>query len=411
MRYRMLETIRQYSQQKLIDTPRADVDTLLRRYRDSFLAFAESVGNVEQSSERQTERLALLETEHDNLLASLEWSLQNQDGADAGIRLVAALSFFWRLRGMSGEESLRWLVRALEHPGSSERTMARAHALLGAGFHAERLGQIDKARAFFEESLDIYQDCKDRRGIAESLRALGMMAMNRDEYSLARTLFQGSLHIAQDLRDGAAIQRALLNLGNVSYFMGDDASAAQYYGESIAISRDLNDLKGLSNSLNSLANLSIRLQDFDSARNLFEESLALTREMGDKFGIATTLFNLASLATRQRDFASATALFKQSVPYVREFLGMRGIITFLGGLAELAAAQGRVHQAATLWSAAQVVREKLDLPLSAAERDEWDQRLAGLRDELGNEAFELAWSRGSVITLDDAMAYGLRTDL
>jgi predicted ATPase/predicted Ser/Thr protein kinase len=411
MRYRMLATIRQYAQQKLMDTPRAEIDTLLRRYRDSFLAFAESVGNVEQSPGRQTERLDLLETEHDNLLASLEWSLQNQDGADAAIRLVAALSFFWRLRGMAGEESLKWLARALEHPGSSERTMARAHALLGAGFHAERLGKIDKARAFFEESLDIYQDWKDRSGIAESLRALGMMAVNRGEYSLAHTLFEGSLHIAQDSKDGTATQRALLNLGNVSYYMGDDAAAAQFYGESLSIARDLNDLKGLSNSLNSLANLSTRLNDFQSARHLFEESLALTREMGDKFGIATTLFSLASLTTRQGDFESAASLFKESVPYVREFLGMRGIITFLGGLAELAAARGCVQQATTLWSAAQAVREKLDLPLSSTERAEWDERLATLSEELGSEAFELAWSRGSLITLDDAMAYGLRTDL
>jgi predicted ATPase/serine/threonine protein kinase len=410
MRYRMLATIRQYAQQKLTETPRAEVDTLLRRFRDVFLTFAESVGNVEQSSERQIERLGLLEIEHDNLLTALEWSLKNPDGADAGIRLVAALSFFWRLRGMGGEESLRWLVRALEHPGSSERTMARAHALLGAGFHAERLGQIDKARAFFEDSLDIYQDWKDLRGIAESLRALGMMALNREDYSLAQTLFKGSLQIAQDLKDGTATQRALLNLGNVSYYMGDDAEAAQFYGESLCIARDLNDLKGLSNSLNSLAHLSVRLKDFKAARILFQESLALTRELGDKFGIATTLFNLASLATRQGDFDSAAALFKESVPYVREFLGMRGIITFLGGLAELAIARGRVQQATTLWSAAQIVRDKLDLPQSPAERAEWDERLGALREELGIEAFELAWSRGSVITLDEAMAYGLRTD-
>src|SRR5262249_27150526 len=92
VRYRLLETSRQYGRDRLAD---AGADAAVwRRYRDHYLALAERAGPLLQGPE-QERWLAELEQEHDNLRAALARTLAD-GGADAGLRLAGALGHFWR---------------------------------------------------------------------------------------------------------------------------------------------------------------------------------------------------------------------------------------------------------------------------------------------------------------------------
>jgi predicted ATPase len=103
-RYRMLETVRQYAEERLLEAGEATV----RRSRDRDW-FLELVERAEPELERSAQAgwYERLETEHDNLRAALVWSQPAPEGStaadpsdlEAALRMAGSLEWFWLLRG------------------------------------------------------------------------------------------------------------------------------------------------------------------------------------------------------------------------------------------------------------------------------------------------------------------------
>ncbi len=175
--------------------------------------------------------------------------------------------------------------------------------------------------------------------------------------------------------------------------------------------RDLGDKGGMASALNNEGNVAHNLGDFVTARAIYEESLALRRELGDRQGVATSLINLGSVAQKQGDFAAAHRMHAESLTLFRELGHRVGIAYALGAFGSLASAQQQYSRATRLWGAAHTLRELLDAPLSPSESAEYDQEFAHTRSALGETDFRLAWSEGSVFTLDHAIEYALKERL
>jgi len=99
VRYRMLEPIRQYAQEKLEES--GEAEEVRRRHASFFLTLAEEAEPRLRGPE-DMEWLERLEAEHDNLRAALSWALERGE-AEPGIRLAGALWRFWEARGYYGE--------------------------------------------------------------------------------------------------------------------------------------------------------------------------------------------------------------------------------------------------------------------------------------------------------------------
>ena len=148
MRYRLLETVRQYAREKLIES--GNGEALRERHRDYFLALAKQAQPKMMGIEHAT-WLRRLEDEHENLRAALDWS-QMEERSDAGLQLCAALHRFWWARGYLSE-GREWCIRALGKAGAEAQTQERADALNVAGVLAYHQGDYPAARASDEESL------------------------------------------------------------------------------------------------------------------------------------------------------------------------------------------------------------------------------------------------------------------
>jgi hypothetical protein len=130
-RYRFLETVRQYAAERLHKSGEA---AAVRRSHAQFcLGLAEETEG-ELIGPNSLVALGNLQLEHDNLRAALAWAGEVGE-ADVEVRLAGALYWFW-LRSGHVSEGRRWLEAALERPGASIPTWARAKALCGAGFLA-----------------------------------------------------------------------------------------------------------------------------------------------------------------------------------------------------------------------------------------------------------------------------------
>jgi len=402
-RYRLLETVRQYARDQLLESGAGDV--VRQRHRDFFLALAEAA-ELKLLGGEQATWLRRLEEEHDNLRSALEWSLaETESGGD--LRLCGALQQFWWTRGHFSE-GREWCVRALGKPEAGRPTQERAKALNVAGVLARHQGDYPAARVLHEESLAISRQLGDRTGMARSLNNLGNVAMEQGDVAAARVPHEESLAISRVLADKQGIARSLNNLGIVTREQGDLAAARAMFEESLAISRDQGNQTGIGDSLNNLGNVAYGEGDHATARLLFEEDLAIGRELGDRSEIGRSLNSLGNVANSQGDHSTAQMLFKEDLVIGREQGDRRLVAYALEGLASAVSALGGSLRAARIWGAAERLREEIGLSLPPNECAHYDRRVAAARAVLKDDAaFDRAWQEGRAAALEQAIELAL----
>jgi len=359
VRYRLLESIRQFARERLGEGDEAG--TTRDRHLHYFLELAEgSEPGLRGSSAGDV--LDRIEAEHDNLRAALDWSLATD--SVAAVRLSGALVWFWWGRSYH-TEGRRWLARALAiNPG---RTAERMKALHGAGWLAHHQRDLDEARRQLEESLDIARERNDLWTIAWTLHGLGRVAYFEQDPLRARTLAAESLAVAEADGDPWLVAFALHLLGIAAYIDGQ----------------------------------------YPSARALYERSLAIRREIGWREGIGVLFTLLGIVAIRERDFDVAASRFREGLDNMRGVLNDWGISVNLACFAGLAGAEGRWRDAARLAGASSALRQSWQTPLIPLIETIVDEGLAHARQSLGDEAWAAAWAEGQAMSLEESITFAL----
>jgi non-specific serine/threonine protein kinase len=407
-RYRMLETVREYAQEKLEKSSIGDAGQT--RWRDRHLAYFVALAEEAEtklSGAEQRSWLGRLERELDNVRLALTWAT----GADAvsGMRLASACMRFWLVRGYV-REGLGWVAAMLSAAPASPTTTHRAKALGTAATMARATSDFAKARTLYEEALSLWRELGDRRGVAGALGNLGMVSYDQGDFAGANARHEESLALWRELGDQRGIARTLIALGNAVYSQGDEFAAESLYGQSLAIERELGDQRAIAIVLNNLGMVAaFHRGDYPTARGLHEEALVIRQELGDRWGIACSLANLGTTAFEQGEYASARALLTESLAIQRELADRLGIVGSLEALAALAFATGRPEAGARLGGQAARLREEIGAPFPPWERLRYDRQVASGRALLGNDVvFDRAWEEGRSMTLEQAIEGALQ---
>jgi predicted ATPase/DNA-binding CsgD family transcriptional regulator len=365
VRYRMLETIRQYAREKLVEAGEDE------RTRDRHLAHFLRLAEEAEPTVRGTQDaavLARLEAEYDNLRAALEWSLTPGRPAEAALRLSGALAWFWWLRGYH-DEGCRFLARALAGP--PQRSAARMKVLHGAGWLVHHRRDSDTARALLHESLAIARERDDRWMVAWVLHALGRVAYFDNDPATARALGEESLSIAEAVGDEWLIAWALHLLGLAAHIAVDYPTAWAYY----------------------------------------ERSLALRRRLGYREGIAIVLLLMGVVAVRQGWFAEAETRYRESLAIMRELGGAWNQSMQLAVFSHLAATHGQPVRAARLAGALAARSEVHHTPLIPLSEALFEEGQAIARSALGEAAYAAARAEGHALSLEESVAEALAVEV
>lgn len=400
-RYRMLETVRQYARDRLLDG--GAVGRWRDRHLAHFLALAETAEPKLVGAEQKA-WLDRLDAEHDNLRTALAWSTGAGGDRCSGLRLAGALFRFWFVRGHL-DEGRNWLGEVLDGAPHDQDATARAKALNGAAIVAMQQGDLAAARALHEECLAIRRGLGDRLGIANSLANLGVMTYDLGDYETTQRLYAESLAIRREFGDPWGVATQLNNMGNVAYEMGDFSAAREMHSESLRVRRQLGDLGGAAASQLNLGLLAFEEGDAVAARALYEESLALRRELGDRRGTASSLSNLGDLAFAEGEVAAARALYAESLAIVRELGDRRGIAALLDGYAAFSVSSP--DRATQLWAAAARLREAIGAAQALRDRARAQPMVEAARAALGEPGFRRAWQQGRALTLEQAVELAL----
>jgi predicted ATPase/DNA-binding CsgD family transcriptional regulator/Tfp pilus assembly protein PilF len=360
-RFRLLETVRLYSALRL----EADDDAaaVRRSHRDWFLAFAERAA-PELRGPDQEFWLGRVGVEHDNLVAALSWSWQN-DEPDALCRLAVALGWYWWVRGYY-REGRRWLDRAAEQsPGLNSRLRAEALRMSGilASFDGDHLAAIDR----FDDALTLNHSLGDRLGEAKVVNALGMVAWERAQLAKAWELWSAGLAGFRQLDDARGVAISLNNLGLVAREQGRFAQARGLFEESLDIYRSLGDEQGCASDLANLGQTYFEVDDYPQARRLYGESLEIRGRLDHRHGISTTLALQGLLECRLGNHEAAMQLLTRSEEVARATGDRQRQAHAICGRGEIEGSLGRLSPARELFEQALAMFRALDEPLGIAQ--------------------------------------------
>jgi predicted ATPase/DNA-binding CsgD family transcriptional regulator len=411
-RYRLLETMRQYALERLDEL--AETTSVRMRHRDWYLALAERA-LPELTGPDQRAWYRRLTADYDNLRLALDWSRADPDGAEAQLRLVAALGRYWNIHRPVGE-GRDWLKDALAR-GPSAPSAARATVLNWAGVSVLYDGNSVAGRALLEESVAVARQVNDSRLLTVALRHLGV-ALHQQDDGAARAVLEEALAVARAADDAREVTYSLTFLGRLLEDAGDPVVAERMYTEALAAGRSSEDALPLSNVLLNLGRIAAARGEHARAVVLMEESLDLSRELrytgsGER---GTALLHLANLARTQHDLATARARCMENLELARnanDRLMMAASLVLMGGLEQAA---GRFERAAFLFGAEAAGRARqgsLDLVRYPPPTDpaRYADDLAAIRRALGDDGFAVAWGQGQAMTVEEASRIVLADDM
>ncbi len=383
-RYTMLETVRRYAQARLAES--GELATVKSRHGEYFLCLA---GQAQRSlsGPRESYWLGRLDREYDNIRAAL-------DGAADGTllqQLAGSMWRYWYFRGYLAEGS-RILERAIQAEGGTPSS--RSTALLGAAVMLWKFGDYAGADARFEEALGLFRELGDRTGIAMALNTQGLAMVERGQTDEARSQFEASLEIYRELEIGAGIGFTLENLGVAAIGSGALDQAEELLQESLRHfhAAQCEQLSGT--VLRHLAQIAVTRRDFEVASRLLEESVKIHERFGHRENLALAALRLGAVKVALNRPNAGRLDLKVGLARVLETGSRRGIATALTAFAHLTACEEDWRRAATLFGAAEVLRQELKFPLANSWVEEHERRLSQVREALAPSDYEAALAEG-----------------
>jgi non-specific serine/threonine protein kinase len=363
VRYRMLETIREFAEERLVAS--GELDAMRERHADYYLAFAERYELAELLPDGEGARV-LLEAEHANLRAVLAWL---EAGAESGLflRLAATLGRFWAGLGYY-QEGRDWLERALAH-GGAEAAIDRAKALVALGMIQIYQGANQEAEIRLTEGLASCRTLGEARHASHALIGLGGLANIQGDHDRSTALLEEALSAAQSVADqrlgGILAGWVLINLAVIARTHGDHALAT----------------------------------------TRLEEGLGLERDVGYTEGMILALGDLGDLARDQGDHTRALGCYREALDLGRGHPGTRVVTEVIEAVGIMAAAGGQAERGARLLSAAGAQRDRLGLRYRVKENHiALEQAVAAARSALGEHAFAAAWAVGRTLSPGQAVS-------
>ena len=399
-RYRMLETIRQYAGDRLLDA--GEGDEYRARNLVHFARLANEAGPKLLGAEL-SRTLAVLDAERDNLRAALGWALeQGEPHVTTGGELVQALGEFWTLRGQH-YEAREWHRRAVEVV--LKPSPLRARLLERYGSFEWQQGDLREARVHIEEAVRLCQAVSVPDEVtADTKHVLGHVLFDQGDHAAARAALGDSRAMYQGIADDNLAAILTSDLGMVAFHLGDLDSAECSFEEALGIFRRLGNEGYAADTLARLGDVARTQGDAELARARYEESLAIARPLGLKPELAQALHRSACLRLREGDVAEGRTRLRESLALQQEIGNRQGIAECLGAIAGVALAEGDPDLAARLLGAQAALLARLGVPLSPADRAEVQRDTAAARERLGTEAFDAAVSAGGALTMDEAIA-------
>ncbi|MEV6983055.1 LuxR C-terminal-related transcriptional regulator [Sphaerisporangium sp. NPDC051017] len=365
VRYRLLETIRQYGRDRLAE---AGAEDALRRRHSAYYRELAGRALAHLFTADQVEWLAWLRLDHANLRGALAYCFEQggHEEAREGLEMAADLVFHWKT-SRQVREGRHWLDRGLLAVAEQDELRARA------------------------------------------LWANAWLALMQGGDAVAVPMLEESRRIGERLGLDRVLAYATLFSGMASLYQGHTGPAIKMFQEALASHRAVHDEVGEVVALTRLC-LAYSLEG-DSARAVScgQEALEICEARGELWHKAYALTALGIEVWRQGDGARASAMVKQGLRVNGSLDDWIGVGICLEVLAWLASGEGDHERAARLFGALDGIWQGVGHQLSVFGylMRYHDESMTRTRDALGEPAYRASAAQGARLSLDEALAYAM----
>ena len=402
MRFRMLETIREFAAEQLIEL--GEDQRCQRHHAVYFAHLTEEARPALKSGPEQRQRLEQLECELENLRAALTWLVRVND-TERAYRFAVALDDFWWARGRY-QEACEWLKKVISLPGEVSSN-TKADALSSLGFLLKELGAYDESSKAYERAVVLYKETNDLTGLAQAFCDSGGLALYRGQYSRAAELHERSLEIARTNDDLYGLARSLAGLSVVTAVRGDFQRATALADEFLAVSQEIGDEIGRAGALGYLGYIALWQNDLETSYQRANDCIAVTRDLGEIGWLSFGLMLLAHIELERGEYQPAEEHFCESLRGVWGRREVMPIAECLEGLAGTAVGLGDRKRAARLLGSAAFLRARFGTPIPPPRLERHNQTATAARRGLGDGTFERIKAEAGVWPLEQAIDYAL----
>jgi predicted ATPase/DNA-binding CsgD family transcriptional regulator len=362
LRFVMLETIREYALEHLVDS--GEERQIRDRHLNHFFTWTET---VRPGFWRHGQILLMDQTEAElgNLRAAFEWAMKS-GRVESAARLVAPLEYFLHYRDHS-VEGYQWVKRLLD---AIERVPAqyRVNLLLAASRSAYSNGNVEQGKLYAQQSLACARELDNTSGIAWSLTYMAATLVNHSE----PTKNQQGQRLCE---------------------------------EALVLFRQLDDKPGIAQALTNMGNLAFWAEEYEAAESAFHDCLTVCRETGEILREGLSLGNLAFIAFQTEDYWRARYLALQFLRQMADMGVKRNVILGLGVVGGALGRTGEPEAAARLLGASVKLMDQFAIDMEPGNAAIIDNHVAHVRQQLTKTSYEAAWEEGQSMTLDQAIAY------
>ena len=288
IRYRLLETVRQYAAQLLAAEEATD---LTQRHAQHVLEVVESAG-LTPESRRRGEAYEVVRTRLPDIRSALTSTIESD--AALGLAIACALERFWTTN--SPREGIAIFDTLLERRDVPETLRARGYRARGGCRYY--LAQFEDGVADYERALVIHRRLGESAAIAHLQLRLAIEAHRRGDPHRALELVGEAAEIAGAGRfqPDAYVTEELM--ADLAFGDGRPVEALERLRNASALAAAAGDVWWQAEFLARIAEFALQHGGSDDAGSAAREALALSRRVGDRQGMIYGLALLAEVAAR-----------------------------------------------------------------------------------------------------------------
>ena len=404
IRYRMLDTIREYAAAQLDEA--GETERMRVRFRDYAVREVEQLALVGMaivpaSWSVRVGTFRRFEDETANLRQVLGWCLAWRD-AESGLRICVAMRPVWIVQG-SFAEGAAWMDAFLDLDEAAVPDGVLGSALVGRGQLALPIDPGEAAQRA-KAGLELCRAPGLEFWAAAALNLLAEVALHAGQADEAEGRAVEALAIASASGDGFNTGYASGTMAAAVAFRGDLAGALRLGEAALAVAREIDQQWAVARTLLGLGDLARLTGNPAEARQHYLEAFAILREVNARPEMARCLAGLGRIETGQGELALARQHLGESIELSQSTGSRFGVIRGLDSFAALAIAQGNLELAVQLAAAAAALRSAASLPEAPARRTE---RLLNAAAGLGEEAIAELWEAGSELSSAAAVVLAL----
>jgi len=411
-RYFLLETIRQYAREKLLEN--GEGEGTRERHLAYFREMAETAFPEMLTREKELQWIKKLDIEYDNIRVAVNWGIANNPIAT--MRLIRSLTYLLVVTS-NPMEGHRWgkavfeQVKLLVDNGkilTAEEELHMARLLAGMSIMSLTIGNNQAMDTEAEQATTLLRSLDDKWTLALMLAYNTAGKLTAGKFKEAVASIEEALKLAEALGDNYILGSAMSAASYVESYMNRDFGKADALLEKASgLFKEHGNRWSYAITVYGFGNL-LRLQrQFQKAREKYKIAMQTMREIGFTRNVVMIKSDLAHILRQEGNYPEAMSAYRETL---KEWQGMghrAAVAHQMECVAFIAKSLEQVEKATKLLGAAEALRQKIGIDMAPYEREEYEKEVSDLKANMDGKEFASLWAEGRSMTMDEAIELAL----